>query len=189
MSSIKEYLNTFYSTPKEVLDAYLSCWREYKASKKSLITSPGKTEKYLYYTMDGVQKSFYLKNDKEHIITFAYSPSFSGILESFFNQTPSRYYLETITDSVFKRISYDQHNMLLQQHKELETLFRKIAERFLDGVIQRQHELMALNMEERFSVFVKRSPHMLHLVSQKDIASYLRIDPTNFSKMINRIQI
>jgi hypothetical protein len=57
------------------------------------------------------------------------------------------------------------------------------------GVIERQHELLAFDMETRFKTFVQRSPHLLNMVSQKDIASYLRIDSTNFSKLINREHI
>jgi hypothetical protein len=77
----------------------------------------------------------------------------------------------------------------MKEHRAIETLFRKVLELFLDGVIQRQHEIMALNMEERFTAFVKRSPHLLQTIPQKDLAAYLRIDATNFSKLINRIRI
>jgi len=150
---------------------------------------PGQTEKHFYFVLSGIQKSYYLHNDKAHIIAFAYPPSFSGIPESFLTQTPSRYYLETITKSTFLRISYDQHQTFMLEHRAIETLYRKITEGFLNGVIQRQHELMALSMEDRFRVFVDRSAHLLQIISQKDIASYLNIDPTNFSKLINRIRI
>ena len=56
---------------------------------------------------------------------FAYPPSFSGIVESFLTQRPSKYFLETITDSSFLRISYAKHTELISKHRELETLFRK----------------------------------------------------------------
>mgnify|MGYP000663398798 CR=1 FL=1 len=59
---------------------------------------------------------------------FAYAPSFSGIVESFLTQTPSKYYLEAITDSTFLRIPYAKHTQLIKAHRELETLFRKITE-------------------------------------------------------------
>ena len=153
------------------------------------MTAPGETEQYVYFVLEGIQKSYYLSEDKAHIIAFAYAPSFSGIPESFFTQTPSRYYLETITESHFLRISYDVHIKLLEDHREIETLYRKALEGFLYGVIERQHELLAFDMETRFRTFVKRSPHLLNMVAQKDLASYLRIDPTNFSKLMNSIQI
>ena len=77
----------------------------------------------------------------------------------------------------------------MAKHRPIETLFRITTERFLVGVLQRQHELMAFDMETRFKLFVKRSPHLLNTISQKDLASYLRMDSTNFSKLMNSIRI
>ena len=153
------------------------------------MTAPGETERYWYYVLEGIQKSYYLHDDKQHIIAFTYTPSFTGIPESFFTQTPSPYFLETISDSQFLRISYQKHQELMKEHREIETLFRKATESFLIGMLQRYYQLMAFDIETRFKAFVKRSPHLLQLISQKDLASYLRIDPTNFSKLMNSVRI
>ena len=186
---MKDFLASIHPVPDEVLDAYIHHWKRVSIPRKTIMTAPGETERFMYFVMEGIQKSYYLDGDKQHIIAFAYAPSFSGIPESFFTQTHSHYYLETITDCHFMRISYAKHQDLMKEHREIETLFRKATEYFLAGVIQRQHELMAHDMETRFKAFVKRSPHLLQMVSQKDLASYLRIDATNFSKLINSIHI
>lgn len=186
---MKEFLSKLYPVDDSILEEYLSHWSTYDVPKKTIMTAPGETEYYIYLVKEGIQKSYYQNGNKQHVIAFAYAPSFSGIPESFFTQTPSRYFLETVTDSKFLRLSYHKHQELMQQHREIETLFRKATEFFLVGVLQRQHELMAFDIETRFKTFVKRSPHLLQMVSQKDLASYLRMDSTNFSKLINCIQI
>lgn len=189
MEILKSFLREFHDMNEAILEGYVSLWKEYNIPKKQIMKVPGEIEKHLYFVVKGIQKSYFLYKEKEHIIAFAYPPSFSGIPESFFTQTPSRYHLESITDSIFLRISYEKHKQFMLEHREIETLFRKIAEIFLDGVIQRQHEIMALSMEDRFRVFVDRSAHLLQIIPQKDIASYLNLDATNFSKLINRIKI
>lgn len=186
---MKTYLSQFHNVPNSILDAYISHWKPYQLPKKTIMTAPGETERFMYYVIKGIQKSYYLNEDKQHTIAFAYAPSFSGIPESFFTQTPSRYYLETITDSEFLRISYEKHQQLMEEYRPIETLFRKATEFFLVGTLQRQHEMMALDMESRFTAFVKRSPHLLQMVSQKDLASYLNIDPSNFSKLMGKVKI
>ncbi len=186
---MKYFLSNIYKVNDKILDEYLSHWSEHSIPKKTIITEFGRTERYIYYVVEGIQKSYYLNEEKQHIMFFAYNPSFSGIIESFLTQTPSKYYLETITDSKLLRLPYEKHKQLIQEHRELETLFRKITEQFLLGIIERHHQLMAFNTESRFKKFVKRSPHLLNMIPQKDIASYLRIDPTNFSKLINTIKI
>lgn len=186
---MKKFLSDILEVNDKMLDEYLSHWTAHSIPKNTVITESGKTERYIYFVTEGIQKSYYLNKGKQHIMFFAYSPSFSGVIESFLTQTPSKYYLETITDSKVVRLSYEKHTQLIQEHRDLETLFRKVTEQFLLGVIERHHQLMAFNVETRFKSFMTRSPHLLNMISQKDIASYLRIDPTNFSKLINTIKL
>ncbi|MEO1051773.1 MAG: cyclic nucleotide-binding domain-containing protein [Bacteroidota bacterium] len=186
---MKEFLSNIHPVPDDILDEYITHWKPYKLSKKAIITAPGQTERYFYYVVEGIQKAYYLNNDKQHVMAFTYSPSFSGIPESFFTQTPSKYYLETITDSQFLRITFERHQEMMQKHREIETLFRKGTEFLLIGMMERYYELMAFDIESRFKSFVKRSPHLLQIISQKDLASYLRIDSTNFSKLMNSVRI
>lgn len=189
MEAMKTFLNRIHPVPDHILDEYISHWNLYEVNRKTIMTAPGDIERYWYYVIDGIQKSYYLNDNKQHIIAFTYAPSFTGIPESFFQQAESKYYLETISDSWFLRISYTQHQALMQEHREIETLFRKATEWLLAGILQRYYELMALDMEARFKVFTSRSPHLLSLVAQKDLAAYLRIDSTNFSKLMNSVHI
>ena len=174
---------------EHLLEEYISHWTEFSVPKKVVMTAPGETERFIYYVEEGIQKSYFLTDRKQHVMAFAYAPSFSGVLESFFTQTPSKYFLETITDSHFRRLSYTDHQRMLETHRDVEILFRKATGFFMTGLLQRQHELMAFDMKTRFQVFVKRSPHLLGMIPQKDLASYLRIDATNFSKLINSERI
>jgi len=186
---IKAFLQSIHPVEDEILEEYLSHWKPCTVPRKTIITAEGETESHIYFVLEGIQKSYFLGERKMHIIAFAYPPSFSGIPESFFTQQPSRYFLETITDSEFIRLPYATHQELMQQYRPIETLYRKAIELVLTGVIQRQHELMAYSMEQRFRAFVERSAHLLNLIPHKDLASYLRIDPTNFSKLLGSIKI
>ncbi len=186
---MKNFLSQIHKVDEEILEEYLSCWTEYAVPKNTIMTSVGDTERYMYFVIDGIQKSYYLNNNKEHIIAFTYSPSFSGIPESFFNQSPSKYYLTTITQSKFLRISYEKHQELMLKHRAIETLFRKATELLLIDTLNRYYELMAYDIETRFINFTSRSPHLLQMIAQKDLASYLRIDPSNFSKLLGRVKI
>lgn len=186
---MKDFLNSIHKLDDEILEKYLSYWTEYSAPKKTIMTAKGETQRYMYFVLEGIQKSYYLNDDKQHIIAFTYAPSFSGIPDSFLTQTPSRYFLETLTDSNFLRISSQKHQQMMAEHRQIETLFRKATEMLLSGMIQRHYELMAFTIETRFRTFAERSPHLLNMVSQKDLASYLRIDPTNLSKLLGTIHI
>ncbi|MCD8540492.1 MAG: Crp/Fnr family transcriptional regulator, partial [Leadbetterella sp.] len=111
-----------------------------------------------------------------------------AIPESFSFQTPSHYFLTCLTDSEMNCISYEALQMLFDRSQPLERLFRKMTEFVLAGVINRHIELHSLTMEERYIAFCRRSPHLLQLVPHKYIASYLGMDPTNFSKLYNKVK-
>lgn len=187
--TMKQFLNAIHQVDDGIMDDYLAQWKEYVAPRKTILTAAGETERFMYFVSEGIQKSYYLHDGKAHVIAFTYPPSFSGIPDSFLTQTPSKYFLETVTASKFLRISFDKHQELMKQHREIETLFRKAAEQLLAGMIQRHYELMAYTIEKRFKTFVDRSPHLLNSISQKDLASYLRIDATNFSKLLSTVRI
>ena len=186
---MKEFLNQIHPVDDATIEEYISHWKPYSVPKKTVMTAEGETERHMYYVQEGIQKAFYLDGHKEHVVAFTYPPSFTGVPESFLTQLPSAYYLETITDSRFLRISFEKHQQLMEQHRPIETLFRKATEGFLVGMMHRYHELMAFDIETRFRTFATRSPHLLHMVSQKDLAAYLRIDATNLSKLLGSVKI
>ena len=186
---MKNFLSNISTIDNDILDEYISNWTEYSIPKKTIFTEYEQIERYLYFVKKGIQKAYYLEEGKEHVMFFSYSPSFSGAMDSFLTQTPSRFYLETITDSQFLRLPYRKHEQLIQEYRPLETLFRKATENILIGMIEKHHELMAYDTKTRFKRFMGRSSHLLNKIPQKDIASYLRIDSTNFSKLLNTTQI
>ncbi len=186
MNNLQQFLHSFHDDGQAILDEYTSHWTEFSAPRKSILTHPDQVERYVYFVKEGSQRSYYVSNAKEHVMFFAYPPSFSGVMESFLTQSPSRYFLETISDSHFLRLPYDTHLRLIQQFRPLETLFRKVTEHLLSGVIERQHELLTFDAKTRLSLFLQRSPHLLNSIPHHHLASYLRINPSNFSKFINQ---
>jgi CRP-like cAMP-binding protein len=128
-------------------------------------------------------------NGKTNILGFADAPHFCVIPESFLYQKPAKYYLTSVVDSELEYLTFENLQNLFDQSQQIERLFRKLLESVAVGLINRQIELRSTSIEERFRGFCQRSPHLLQLVPHKYIASYLAIDPTNFSKLFNTVKI
>ncbi len=75
------------------------------------------------------------------------------------------------------------------EHHAIERMIRLALGQALAGVLARQIELQSFSAEQRFRALLTRSPHILHLVPHKYLASYLGIDATNFSKFLGSIRI
>lgn len=157
-------------------------------SKGDFITVPGQVQKELFFVKSGVQMSHFDAKGKTHVIAFTYFPNLCAIPESFSFQAPSKYFLTCLTDSELEYITFDELQELFDRSKQLERLFRRMTEFVLVGIINRHIELHSLTIEERYKAFCGRSPHLLQLVPHKYIASYLSIDPTNFSKLFNNVK-
>lgn len=185
-----KYIKQIYPLPEEELNALIQGWKPLTVKRKTLLTAAGETEKYLYFVLEGVQRAFYLTNDnREATIVFTYAPSFSGVADSFLTQTPSEYFMETLTASSFLKISYEEIQRLTKAYPAIQEMILSLTGFILKGVLFRQVELQCFTNEEKFRALLKRSPHILNLVPHKYIASYLGMDATNFSKLLGSIRI
>lgn len=165
-------------------------WIPVSYKRKTTLTTCGEVEKHLYFVVEGVQRAFYVDdNHPESTIIFTYPYSFSGVADSFLTQTPSGYFLETLTASSMLRTTYTQVSKLMDQYHNVERWARKSTAIALVGTLQRQVELMSFTAEEKFRTLLKRSPHVLQLIPHKYLASYLGLDPGTFSKLMAKVRI
>jgi len=168
----------------------LSVWQPFECKRKTILTAAGETEKYLYFVLEGVQRAFYIGNEKQDAtIVFTYAPSFSGVADSFLTQTPSKYFLETLTSSRFLRTTYKQMDQLMNDYPAIQRMVLNLTSYVLKGVLERQIELQCFSAEEKFKTLLKRSPHVLQIIPHKYLASYLGIDATTFSKLLGTVRI
>lgn len=147
-------------------------------------------ERYLYFVMEGVQRVYYFDDqDREATLVFTYAPSFGGVLDALLLQQPSRYFYETLTPSSFLRAPFVELDRLMQVRPGIGHMVRKGLTHALSGVLERLAELQCYTAEEKFNKVLQRSPHIFRLIPHKYIASYLGMDATNFSKLINKQRI
>jgi CRP-like cAMP-binding protein len=187
---LKTFLSRWHPLSAKELDAFTTNWQTVTFKRKTILTAAGETERYLYFVTEGVQRAFFLGDEnKEATIVFTYPPSFSGVADSFLTQTPSLYFLETITASRFLRIGHDEVQQLIITYPSFQQLLFKATAFALKGALERHIELQCYTNEEKFKTLLKRSPHILNLVPHKYLASYLGMDATNFSKLLSSVRI
>jgi CRP-like cAMP-binding protein len=186
---ILQYLQLFHPISESEFDLLEGYFREKSFKKGYFLAEPGKIQKELYFVKEGVQMSYAEIGEKSHVIAFTYPINLCAIPESFMFQKPATYFLKCMTASCLECISFEHLQQVFDQSQAIERLFRKMTEAVLAGMINRHIQLQTLTIEERFRIFCQRSPHLLQLVPHKYIASYLGIDPTNFSKLFNSVKL
>lgn len=185
MEPLRKAINAVLPLPDAEWEALSACWHPVEYKRKTVITAAGDTERYAYFVLDGVQRAFCLaEGNKDATLVFSYTGSFSGILDSFFLQQPSRYFFETLTHSTFLRCSYTDIKQLMDNYPLIARWIHQSTVHAMAGIMERHIEALTLSAEQKFRRLLTRSPHVLQLIPQKYLASYLGIDPATFSKLL-----
>ncbi len=186
---LKDSIDAVYKVSDEAWQEMSVCWHEVNYSRKQLLTRAGDLEHYLYFVLDGVQRAYVTKDEKDSTLVFSYKGSFSGIVDSLMLQQPSIYQLETITKSRLLRMHYNDFNRLLNKYRCIETWGRVMLTIALSGTLQRNIELLSFTAEEKFRTLLQRSPHVLNLIPHKYLASYIGVDPATFSRLLSTVKL
>lgn len=180
----------FMPLPTPAWEDFATIWQPLETKRKCILTAEGETEKYVYFVLEGVQRAYAVSDaGRDSTLVFTYPYSFSGVVDSFLLQQPSRYFFETLTPSGFLRTTFRQLDDVMTQHHAVERMIRLALCHTLAGVLVRQIELQSFTAEQRFLSLLKRSPHILQMVPHKYLASYLGLDATNFSKFLGTVRI
>lgn len=174
-------------TPQE-WDDFSTLWELVTYKKNEYITQVGQVEHYLYFVEAGVQRGFHLVDGEEICVAFSYDHSYSGIVDSFLGQTPAKYYLQAISDSVLLRLNYQDLEALYERYQWVERWGRLISQDILIGKANREVAILSYTAEERYRRLMTQSPRCIQLIPQKFLASYLRMTPETFSRLRKKVR-
>lgn len=187
---LKNFVLSIYHPGDAALEKFLATWEEGSATRKTILTRAGETERNLYFITEGIQRVYYYdEQDREATMVFTYAPSFGGVADSFLTQTPSRFFVETLTPCSFQKTSFQQLDELMKEYHSIEHLIRLATNYAFAGVLERMIEIQCYTAEEKFRTLLKRSPHILNMIPHKYLANYLGIDATNFSKLLGKVRL
>lgn len=184
-----QYFSKFIDIPVSSLELLYEKLEPFSCSRKEYIVIQGNVVTHLYFLLNGVQRTFFIQNRKEYVINLEMGPAFCCIGDSFLKQKPTQLNLQALSDSELLRIPKQELDELMKADASISRLMGRLVSKELRRLLKRHYELMSLPMKERFHLFAERNAHLLQEVPQKDIASYLNMDPTNFSKLINSTKI
>ncbi len=159
------------------------CWSERAFPKGAIITAKGQVERFFSIVKEGVQRIYFERDGNEACIGFAYGGSWSGVFDSFVSQSPSRFVLQALSPSVLFSIDHADLQERYRRIPKMERFGRLMLEEVVVARATREVEQLTMTAQERYDRLMSRSPHLLQLVPQKDIASYLGMSPETFSRL------
>ncbi|MFY8020071.1 MAG: Crp/Fnr family transcriptional regulator [Bacteroidia bacterium] len=160
-----------------------------QVKNKELLLEEGKVADSTFFVNEGCLRSYNIdENGFEHILQFAPPGWWIADLYSVVSKRPGTLNIDALEHSKvlsLKRI--DQERLFLELPK-IERYFRIITENSLVSHRQRLIDNMSLSATERYDVFCKRYPELIHTLPQKQIAAYIGVTPEFFSKMKSKMK-
>ena len=188
LNGLKLSLKNYISPTEKELSIFVTPWKPFEFQKNTIVTEVGQTEPYFYYVHEGLIRGYFLKNGMEYNMGFSYNGEYSGIYDSFITRQPSTWTLETITDTRGLRIGYADLMQLLDDHKFMERWLRLFYQKVLVGFGVFTKSMLADTAEEKYSRLINQSPHVVQMIPQKHLASYLGMTPETFSRMRKKVK-
>jgi CRP-like cAMP-binding protein len=152
--------------------------------KKRLLHDEGQICQRIYFVEKGLVRAFYYKDDGKDITDwFAPENSFITAVDSFFQQKPSRYFLELLEDSVLYSLTYTELESLYNTDPQLERLGRLILLEVFEKSVNRTIALQFQTAQERYQSFAQTYPTLLQRAPLGHIASFLGITQETLSRV------
>jgi len=159
---------------------------ERNIESKTVLLKEGEISNAVFFIRKGCLREWFNKDGKDITFQFFFEGQPVASIDSFMNQKPSLFTIESIEPSTVLIIKRDDFNELLLLHPE-------ISDGFQDFIFQRFRNYGQLFLsrikdtpKERYEDLLRNHPEIIRRVPQHYIASFLGITPISLSRVRNR---
>src|SRR5690554_86558 len=168
-------------------DEFLHLFSPLQVPAKTILLEEGQISKKMFFIEEGCLRTW-INNDGSEITTrFFFEKEFIGSIESFLNNQPSAYSIESIETCKLLTMSREDYFYALSSSAELK---KKMEEHLLKRLFKSQEVLYSFlknSPEQRYIELLLKNPQIIQRVPQHYIASYLGITPVSLSRIRNRV--
>jgi CRP-like cAMP-binding protein len=159
---------------------------EKEIAPRTVLLAEGEISRYAHFIKRGCLRLWFNKDGKDVTVQFFFEGQAVASIDSFLNNQPSLYAIESIEPSTILSMTRDHFEQLIQ-------LYPEFKDGFQDYVFQRFRNYARLFLsrikdkpEERYKDLIQNNPEILKRVPQHYIASYLGITPISLSRIRNK---
>ncbi|MEJ7739141.1 MAG: cyclic nucleotide-binding domain-containing protein [Chitinophagaceae bacterium] len=183
LDQIHQYFNGFVPLSKEEFDQLLPYFELRKFGKKQQVIRMGEVDNYFNIILKGLVRKHAKVGKKDVTLQLSIEGQMIHSEISFNTRTPSDCIVETIEQTLFLSMSYDNLQMVYEKFPKIEKLGRLVITYMFIKKDFRNFFQLKYTTRERFLAYIQSHPDMLQRVPQKYIASYLNIKPETFSRL------
>jgi CRP-like cAMP-binding protein len=148
------------------------------------ILQEGNVSRWETYVVTGLARTYEV-DDKglEHVLQFGPEDWWVGDLFSFLTETPTKFNVDCLEDTLVLQITKPDLESLYRQVPATERYFRIIVQNAYIASVNRISSTLRKTAPERYHEFITRYPQIEQRVPNHQIASYLGITPQSLSRI------
>lgn len=182
--SITNFLQTLVPFTPEELEDILSHFSKESIVKNQTLVHQGDVCKFLYFVEQGMGRSYYLNEHGKEITQWFFGVGkFMTSADSFFQQTPSLYYLEVLENTIVYSVSKENLDRLFAKYHKMEKLGRLVTIEMLTKITNKINAIQFQTARERYDYMLSEFPDIVYQVPLGHIASYLGMTQETLSRI------
>lgn len=179
---LHKFILQYVNLPETVLEEVTSKFRSKTIKKNNYLLRQGDTCRDLVFVQKGCLRLYYLKDDVEVSVWFAFPHSSAIEIYSFISENPSNYFLQAIENSEVLYLSKKELGKLYKTVPGMQEMMRNFWEDVILNLISRFTALQADPAEKRYLDLLDK-PDYLKTIPQKYLASFIGVTPTSLSRI------
>lgn len=186
IASVISYLNSIYPMPDELVQDLeeLVVVKEYK--KNELILREGQVANYTSWILQGLVRSYYVKDGEEITTKFLWEQGTITSVYSYYSRKPGNENIVALEDTVLASLHHDQMQALYSKHPAFNYIGRVITEKYLYLLEIEVFYLRKQKAEDKYQYIVKYFPELLQRVPLKYLATYMGMSLETLSRIRGR---
>jgi len=153
---------------------------------KTILLQEGEISNHAHYIKKGCLRQWYNKDGKDITFQFFFEGQAVASIDSFLNNEPSLFTIESIEPSIIFSISKENFAQLHSIYPELKDGFQDLMFQRFKNYSQLFLSRIKDNPKERYEDLINNHPEIIKRVPQHYIASYLGITPISLSRIRKR---
>jgi CRP-like cAMP-binding protein len=159
---------------------------EKQIAAKTILLREGEISNHVHFIKKGCLRQWFNKDGKDITFQFFFEGQAVASIDSFVNNQPSIFTIESIEPSIILTINKENFERLHNVYPELKSGFQEIMFKRFRNYAQLFLSRIKDTPQERYTDLINTHPEIVNRVPQHYIASYLGITPVSLSRIRNK---
>src|ERR1700744_5620266 len=186
-TELKAFISNYVSMDEAELNFVAGLFQSRKIKKNEFLLEQGTVCNDLVFVQEGCLRLYYLHDEVEISVWFAFANSSAIDIYSFISEKPSVYFLQAIEDSEIWYLPKTELLKLYQTHPKMQEMMRCFWEDAVLNLIDRFTALQRDTAEERYLDLLSK-PTYMQKIPQKYLASFIGVTPTSLRRIRKNIR-